>query len=151
MSHRTPATLWCRTLPFSWLLPANTKISTVQRAKNFLFVYLSRSILQEAMRDKVNGFWKDKDKKFFDYFNDARIWGNIFILRNVSFWLSNWVSVGLTHCNAFSGKIVQDLEMSKKKKKYCVSFQRMLFSEPSGLTRTGWTFRAAYFWMSFFF
>ena len=142
MSHRTPATLWCRTLPFSWLLPANTKISTVQRAKNFLFVYLSRSILQEAMRDKVNGFWKDKDKKFFEYFNDARIWGNIFILRNVSFWLSNWVSVGLTHCNAFSGKIVQDLEMSKKKKNTVCPFKECCFqslvdspelAEPLGL------------------
>ena len=108
VSHRTPATLWCATSPFSWLLPPNTKISTVQRAKNFLFVYLSRSILQGAMRDKVNGFWKDKDKKFFEYFNNTRIWGNIFILKNVSFWLSNWVSVGFTHYNAFSISYYED-------------------------------------------
>lgn len=150
VSHRTPATLWCEAPPFSWLLPANTRISTVQRTENFLFAYLWRSMLQGAMRDKVNGVWKGKDKKFFEYFNNTRIWGNIFILKNVSFWFSNWVSVVLTHHRSFSGKIVQDLEMCKKKKKNCVSFQGMLFSEPSGPTRTGWSFRAAYFWMSFY-
>ena len=50
--------------------------------KNYIY-YLEVSYKNSIILNDLSII--SENKKFFEYFNDIRIWGNIFILKNVSF------------------------------------------------------------------